>query len=53
MVQKLGIQQNKVFQLNQELYKNYGTSMAGLKVLLHMFSNFLFEKSTTFILKLD
>ncbi|OAY57859.1 suppressor of disruption of TFIIS [Manihot esculenta] len=39
MVQKLGIQQNKVFQLNQELYKNYGTSMAGLKAIGYDFDN--------------
>ncbi|OAY61202.1 uncharacterized protein LOC110626795 [Manihot esculenta] len=39
MVQRLGIQESKVSQLNQELYKNYGTSMAGLKAIGYDFDN--------------
>ncbi|XP_050236185.1 suppressor of disruption of TFIIS-like [Mercurialis annua] len=39
MIQKLGIQENKVSALNQELYKNYGTSMAGLKAIGYDFDN--------------
>ncbi|KAE8727992.1 putative catalytic [Hibiscus syriacus] len=31
MVQKLGIEANKVSEINRGLYKNYGTSMAGLR----------------------
>ncbi|PON79816.1 hypothetical protein PanWU01x14_010480 [Parasponia andersonii] len=31
MVQKLGIEESKVFELCLSLYKNYGTTMAGLK----------------------
>ena len=32
MIQKLGIEGNKVSEINRVLYKNYGTSMAGLRV---------------------
>ncbi|XVF61171.1 hypothetical protein PTKIN_Ptkin08bG0108300 [Pterospermum kingtungense] len=32
MIQKVGIEGNKVSEINQVLYKNYGTSMAGLGV---------------------
>ncbi|KAG2240841.1 hypothetical protein Bca52824_097050, partial [Brassica carinata] len=32
MVEKLGIDEDGVVELNQILYKKYGTSMAGLKV---------------------
>lgn len=32
MVQKLGIEEEKVPEMNRALYKNYGTTMAGLKV---------------------
>ncbi|KAJ9172371.1 hypothetical protein P3X46_015617 [Hevea brasiliensis] len=39
MVQKLGIPENKASQLNQELYKSYGTSMAGLKAIGYDFDN--------------
>ena len=35
MVEKLGIDEDGVVELNQILYKKYGTSMAGLKVLYH------------------
>lgn len=38
MVQKLGIEEDKVVELNQLLYRKYGTSMAGLKVVyLHKY----------------
>lgn len=33
MIQKLGIEESGVSELNSVLYKNYGTSMAGLKVI--------------------
>lgn len=33
MVEKLGIDEEGVVELNQILYKKYGTSMAGLKVI--------------------
>ncbi|XP_002533744.2 uncharacterized protein LOC8287876 [Ricinus communis] len=39
MVQKLGMQENKVAALNQVLYRNYGTSMAGLKAIGYDFDN--------------
>lgn len=32
MIQKLGIEEEKVPEMNRVLYKNYGTTMAGLKV---------------------
>ena len=32
MIQKLGIEESEVSEFNRVLYKNYGTSMAGLKV---------------------
>lgn len=35
MVEKLGIDEDGVVELNQILYKKYGTSMAGLKVIYH------------------
>jgi len=34
MIQKLGMEADKVAQLNVPLYKRYGTTMAGLKVLI-------------------
>lgn len=33
MIEKLGIDEDGVVELNQILYKKYGTSMAGLKVI--------------------
>ncbi|XP_010520273.1 PREDICTED: suppressor of disruption of TFIIS [Tarenaya hassleriana] len=39
MVQKLGIEENRVVELNQVLYKTYGTSMAGLKAIGYDFDN--------------
>ncbi|KDP42241.1 hypothetical protein JCGZ_02971 [Jatropha curcas] len=39
MVQNLGIEENKAYQLNQELYRSYGTSMAGLKAIGYDFDN--------------
>lgn len=32
MVEKLGIEQSKIVELGNLLYKNYGTTMAGLRV---------------------
>lgn len=32
MVEKLGIDKSKIFDLGYLLYKNYGTTMAGLRV---------------------
>ena len=32
MVEELGIEKDRVVEMNQFLYRNYGTSMAGLKV---------------------
>ncbi|XVF68804.1 hypothetical protein PTKIN_Ptkin11bG0030600 [Pterospermum kingtungense] len=37
MVQKLGIEENKVSEINRVLYKNYGTSMAGLRAVGYNF----------------
>ncbi|PQQ11739.1 uncharacterized protein Pyn_33483 [Prunus yedoensis var. nudiflora] len=39
MVKKLGIEETTVTQLNQVLYKNYGTSMAGLRAIGYNFDN--------------
>ncbi|EOA14521.1 hypothetical protein CARUB_v10027751mg [Capsella rubella] len=39
MVQKLGIEEDRVVELNQLLYKKYGTSMAGLKAIGYEFDN--------------
>lgn len=39
MVQKLGIEESKVSEINQVLYRNYGTSMAGLKAIGYDFDN--------------
>ncbi|KAH7542425.1 hypothetical protein FEM48_Zijuj02G0072200 [Ziziphus jujuba var. spinosa] len=39
MVQKLGIEETEVSKMNHELYKNYGTSMAGLKAFGYDFDN--------------
>ncbi|KAL5709562.1 hypothetical protein ACHQM5_020238 [Ranunculus cassubicifolius] len=33
MVQKLGIEQNKIIEMSNLLYKNYGTTMAGLRAI--------------------
>lgn len=38
MVEKLGIEKNKIADLGNLLYKNYGTTMAGLRV----YSGFFF-----------
>ncbi|GMI97121.1 hypothetical protein like AT5G59480 [Hibiscus trionum] len=37
MVQKLGIEANKVSETNRVLYRNYGTSMAGLRAIGYSF----------------
>lgn len=37
MVQKLGIEEDKVSDMNQRLYKEYGTTMAGLKAIGYKF----------------
>ncbi|XP_017982208.1 PREDICTED: uncharacterized protein LOC108663187 [Theobroma cacao] len=37
MIQKLGIEGNKVTEINRVLYKNYGTSMAGLRAVGYNF----------------
>ncbi|XVF20025.1 hypothetical protein REPUB_Repub11eG0162500 [Reevesia pubescens] len=37
MIQKLGIEGNKVSEINRVLYKNYGTSMAGLRAVGYNF----------------
>ncbi|XP_020871978.1 suppressor of disruption of TFIIS isoform X1 [Arabidopsis lyrata subsp. lyrata] len=39
MVPKLGIEEDKVVELNQLLYRKYGTSMAGLKAIGYEFDN--------------
>ncbi|KAF8102427.1 hypothetical protein N665_0198s0131 [Sinapis alba] len=39
MVEKLGIDEDGVVELNQILYKKYGTSMAGLKAVGYEFDN--------------
>ncbi|XP_015874041.3 uncharacterized protein C24B11.05 [Ziziphus jujuba] len=39
MAQKLGIEETEVSKMNHELYKNYGTSMAGLKAFGYDFDN--------------
>ncbi|KAM1148765.1 hypothetical protein ACFX13_030080 [Malus domestica] len=39
MVQKLGIEEKRVTEVNQVLYKNYGTSIAGLKAIGYNFDN--------------
>lgn len=35
MVEKLGIDESKIENLGNLLYKNYGTTMAGLRVRYH------------------
>ena len=44
MVEKLGIEKDKIVELSNLLYKNYGTTMAGLRVLL-LFILFFFPTS--------
>lgn len=39
MVQKLGIEEKKVAEMNRVLYQNYGTTMAGLKAIGYDFDN--------------
>lgn len=39
MVQKLGIEENKVPEMNHVLYENYGTTLAGLKAIGYDFDN--------------
>ncbi|KAJ0083241.1 hypothetical protein Patl1_31311 [Pistacia atlantica] len=39
MIQTLGIEESKVSEVNRVLYKNYGTSMAGLKAIGYDFDN--------------
>ena len=36
MVEKLGIEESKIENLGNLLYKNYGTTMAGLRVNIFM-----------------
>lgn len=46
MVEKLGIDQSKIAELGNLLYKNYGTTMAGLRVKLFwpfLVSNLILE----------
>ena len=38
MAEKLGIEKSKIDDLSNLLYKNYGTTMAGLRVLFHLLS---------------
>jgi len=48
MVEKLGIEQSKIEELGNLLYKNYGTTMAGLRVkffLIFFLSNFTLLES--------
>ena len=42
MVEKLGIDKSKIDDLSNLLYKNYGTTMAGLRVRFHFFFIFSF-----------
>ncbi|KAL0533650.1 hypothetical protein IC582_027691 [Cucumis melo] len=39
MVEELGIEKDRVVEMNQFLYRNYGTSMAGLKAIGYEFDN--------------
>ncbi|KGN65740.1 suppressor of disruption of TFIIS [Cucumis sativus] len=39
MVEELGIEKDRVVEMNQFLYRNYGTSMAGLKAVGYEFDN--------------
>lgn len=41
MVEKLGIDRSKINDLGNLLYKNYGTTMAGLRVSTVAFATFL------------
>lgn len=50
MVQRLGIDAEKAPEMNYFLYKNYGTSMAGLRVQTHYFL-FLFSFTLTLLSK--
>ncbi|XVE92854.1 hypothetical protein REPUB_Repub01dG0139000 [Reevesia pubescens] len=58
MIRKLGIEGNKVSEINLVLFKNYGTSMAGLKVVSYNFGDneyhsFVHERLTYENLKPD
>ncbi|OMO66694.1 HAD-superfamily hydrolase, subfamily IA, variant 3 [Corchorus olitorius] len=46
MVQKLGIEESKVTEINRVLYRNYGTSMAGLKAIGY---NFDYDEYHSFV----
>ncbi|XVF05488.1 hypothetical protein REPUB_Repub05bG0176700 [Reevesia pubescens] len=46
MIQKLGIEGNKVSEINRVLYKNYGTSMAGLRAVGY---NFDYDEYHSFV----
>ncbi|OMO62036.1 hypothetical protein CCACVL1_23066 [Corchorus capsularis] len=46
MVQKLGIEENKVTEINRVLYRNYGTSMAGLRAIGY---NFDYDEYHSFV----
>ena len=41
MVEKLGIPKDKIVELSNLLYKNYGTTMAGLRVRDHYSITFI------------
>lgn len=47
MVEKLGIEKNKIADLGNLLYKNYGTTMAGLRV----YSGFFFLVSSLLLIQ--
>lgn len=44
MVQKLGVEEKQVPEMNHVLYKNYGTTLAGLKVYIYSDLILLFSK---------
>lgn len=46
MVERLGIEKNKIADLGNLLYKNYGTTMAGLRV----YSGFCFFVSSLLLI---
>ncbi|XP_010509295.1 PREDICTED: uncharacterized protein C24B11.05-like [Camelina sativa] len=46
MVEKLGIDKNKILELSNSLYKNYGTTMAGLRAIGY---NFDYDEYHSFV----
>lgn len=42
MVEKLGIDRSKIDDLSNLLYKNYGTTMAGLRVCFFIYVTYLY-----------